>query len=72
MNEINEDEVFEKRESKIGPKLKVLLKKKKFFMGIIILLMIAILTVWEWMNGTISNTLSFGSKTGNSVGNKGC
>ncbi len=69
MSELNEEEVFEKKESKMNPKFKAILGNKKFLIGWIILIIIVILGVLEWSNGVISNILPFSSKMGNTVGN---
>lgn len=69
MSELKEDEVFEKKEARMNPKLKAVLSSKKFLMGLIILIVIVVLGVLEWSNGVISNHLPFGYKMGNTVGN---
>ena len=68
-NEINEDEVFEKKESKINPAMKKLFQNKKFLAGIAIIIIVVILAILEWTNSTISNLLRIGSGMGNTVGN---
>lgn len=67
MNEIDE-EAFEKRETKIVPKLKQMLKNKVFLFLLIVILLIAILAGVELSTGTISNLATF-NQTGNSAGN---
>lgn len=63
--EINEDEVFEKQESKVKPVIGKILKYK---WAIIIVLVIAIIAVLEITTGMFSNLLSI-NQIGNSVGN---
>ncbi len=67
-NEINEDEVFEKKESKIGQKLQKIFRKKITILILGILLIIAILVGLEIGMGAISNLFSIG-EIGNSAGN---
>lgn len=67
--EINEDEVFEKKESKIKPKFDKLFKNKKIISLIIIVFVIAILAILEFTTGSLSNLLYINSGMGNSVGN---
>lgn len=69
MNEINEDEIFEKKESKINPKLKKLFTNKKILIGIILVILVIILGILEWTTGMISNLLPIDKKMGNTVGN---
>lgn len=67
-NEINEDEVFEKKESKIKPKLQKIFKNKIFILVLVVILIIAILVGLELGTGAISNLFTI-SETGNSAGN---
>lgn len=64
--EINEDEVFEKKESKIKPKLQKIMKNKKVLSLIILVLVIVILAILE---GTTNCISSLWSGMGNSIGN---
>ncbi len=67
-NEINEDEVFEKKESKIKPKLQKIFKNKIMIFVLIMILIIAILAGVEFGTGAISGLFTIG-ETGNSAGN---
>lgn len=67
-NEINEDEVFEKKESKIKPKLQKIFKNKIVIFVLVIILIIAILAGVELGTGAISGLFTMG-ENGNSAGN---
>lgn len=69
MNEINEDEVFEKKESKIKPTLKKILAHKKIVAGVIIAVILVCLVAMELTTGSISNLFYFNAGMGNSAGN---
>lgn len=68
-NEINEEEVFEKKESKIKPKLKKIFSNKKIVVAVIIVLVVAIVGILEFTTGAISNLIYINAGMGNSVGN---
>jgi len=67
-NEINEDEVFEKKESKMKPKLQKIFKSKIVIIVLVLILIVAILAGVEIGTGAISNLFSVG-EMGNSTGN---
>ncbi len=69
MNEINEDEVFEKKESKMNPKLKAILSNKKIIASIILAIVIVALLVLEGTTGIVSEYLPIHKEMGNTVGN---
>lgn len=65
-NEINEDEIFEKKESKF--KISKTIKNKKFISIFAIILIIVILSVVEFLTGSISGII-LPNKMGNTNGN---
>ena len=67
-NEINEDEVFEKKESKIKPKLQKFFKNKNNIVILVVVLLIIIGAIVEFFTGAISN-LFVKNAIGNSTGN---
>lgn len=67
--EINEDEVFEKQESKVKPYLKKIFLNKKILAILGIIILLVVLVGLELKMGFIANFLPIGDVQGNSVGN---